>query len=418
MPNAVFAYFSGTSLSGARSSEGAQAKKTYEKEEQHTREAIVEGTKTLPAVSQMPSRSVNLKKRDDQSSMSIPSPPDIICQDSIRLNVQNIIKESRPVRQHEQQEYRSAMTALKNTFANKFSNDSNRSPSTQQQPFLQQRKISTGNSKRPYEHKTGRENRKDNNIAVDEKLKDPTSYLGVPTGTSEISSELARGLRQRYQNMTKSVCEAYNQAKMLKDLMRQKKERTNNTISAILHNTDTKCRKSQQGDTQTKDNLSHDSVINTKHVFLCSSDDGLKSGKNDTRNRLQQNSTRSALKEDCKAAEARNPSLIIDILEEFGKPVVSCLLDIPEIRLPKLFLRVQNGYPRRSGTTYSFESPPMGWSNVVGLIRAEFIQSLEKTPGKYVCVGGVLEAWAKAASVILTTSNNDNRNEPLQKLRS
>jgi len=112
---------------------------------------------------------------------------------------------------------------------------------------------------------------------------------------------------------------------------------------------------------------------------------------------------REAVEADCEAAKKRNPLLSIEILEEFGQPVVSCLL-ITEIRLPKLILRVQRGYPRKGGATYGFERPPMGWIGVLDEIRTRFKRALATAPAASVGVAAFLDAWAREADAVLNGS--------------
>lgn len=111
-------------------------------------------------------------------------------------------------------------------------------------------------------------------------------------------------------------------------------------------------------------------------------------------------SLRCAVEDDCKSVMKSNPKIFANIKEEFRKPVVYCLLRIPEVRLPKLVVRTHGAYPG-TGTTYAFERPSLGWIGVVADIKSLFERNLSSIATSKRGVAAVLEAWAQAADAII-----------------
>ncbi len=88
---------------------------------------------------------------------------------------------------------------------------------------------------------------------------------------------------------------------------------------------------------------------------------------------------------------------------------MECQLLIEEIRLPKLFIRVQRSYPLKGRSTYGFERPPLGWVGVLEEIRANFKLALAN--GSDICssVAAILDVWARTAEYII---DRDLRRNP------
>lgn len=228
-------------------------------------------------------------------------------------------------------------------------------------------------------------------------------------------------LQQRFHVVDAAVKDALMHAKHVEqyldnDTKRAKNERIQNTLAALRNNVSMKATLTGKG---TKRQASlvdinnfgrKDGVIKSKTVFECSSEDGLRLAKRPKNEAQDLNSLREAVEADCRAARERNPLLIIEIIEEFGQPVVTCLLKIMEIRLPKLVLRVQRGYPRKGGATYGFERPPMGWVGVLDEIRTRFKRALATAPAASVGVAAFLDAWAREADAVINGSHlSENR---------
>lgn len=195
-----------------------------------------------------------------------------------------------------------------------------------------------------------------------------------------------------------------------------KNERIQNTLAALRNNVGasgiagSKHGVKRQSCLVDVDNFATQGVVSSKTVFECSGETGLRLAKKPRNEVADVKTVRDAVEADCKAAKERNPMLMIEITEEFGQPVVTCLLNIPEIRLPKLVLRVQRGYPRKGGATYGFERPPMGWVGVLDEIRTRFKQALATAPAASVGVAAFLDAWAREADIVINGSQLSESN--------
>lgn len=228
-------------------------------------------------------------------------------------------------------------------------------------------------------------------------------------------------LQQRVQVTESAVREALTHTHGVEqyleiDMKRAKNERIQNTLAAVRNNGSMKASMASKGTKRQAslvdvDNFGRkDGVIKSKTVFECSSEDGLRLAKRPKNEAQDLKSLREAVEADCRAAQERNPLLIIEIIEEFGQPVVTCLLKIMEIRLPKLVLRVQRGYPRKGGANYGFERPPMGWVGVLDEIRTRFKRALATAPAASVGVAAFLDAWAHEADAVINGSHlSENR---------
>lgn len=230
-------------------------------------------------------------------------------------------------------------------------------------------------------------------------------------------------IQQRVQVVEVTVKEAVEQSQRLEgyvdtEMKRAKSERIQNTLAALRNNASVKAALAAKGKGAKRqaslvdvDNFGErDGVIKSKTVFECSSEAGLRLAKKPKNEAQDLKSLREAVEADCKAAQERNPLLLIEIIEEFGQPVVTCLLRITEIKLPKLVLRVQRGYPRKGGATYGFERPPMGWVGVLDEIRSRFKRALATAPAASVGVAAFLDAWAREADAVINGSHlSENR---------
>ena len=222
---------------------------------------------------------------------------------------------------------------------------------------------------------------------------------------------------QRMQLVDARVKEACDQAQKLEamheaEVKRDKSERIQTTLAALRNTSSatsgdggkTRATKRQVSLVDVDNVGPKEGIIKSKTVFECSSEAGLRLAKRPKNEAADLRSLREAVEADCKAAKERNPLLLVEIVEEFGLPVVTCLLRIPEIRLPKLVLRVQRGYPRKGGATYGFERPPMGWIGVLEEIRTRFKRGLATAPTASVGVAAFLDAWATEADNVINGS--------------
>lgn len=248
---------------------------------------------------------------------------------------------------------------------------------------------------------------------------------GADEGQSR-QAKRAMTFEQRLHSLDSKVKEAIDRVQQLEtcveqDSKRSKNERIHNTLAALRNNAGVtnSAVSGGSGNGAVKRQASLVDVDNfdpkvgsvrSKTVFECSYESGLRLAKRPKNEAADLKSLREAVEADCKAAKQRNPLLMIDIREEFGQPVVTCLLNIPQIRLPKLVLRVQRGYPRKGGATYGFERPPMGWVGVLDEIRTRFKQALATAPAASVGVAAFLDAWAQEADAVINGSKmSDSR---------
>lgn len=224
-------------------------------------------------------------------------------------------------------------------------------------------------------------------------------------------------VQQRVHQVETTVKEAVEQTHRLEvfvesEMKRARSERIQNTLAALRNNANVSASGAGGNDKKRPASLvdvdnfgGKDSVIKSKTVFECSSEAGLRLAKRPKNEAADLKALREAVEADCEAAKQRNPLLSIEILEEFGQPVVTCLLLIAEIRLPKLVLRVQRGYPRKGGATYGFERPPIGWVGVLEEIRTRFKRALATAPAASVGVAAFLDAWAREADAVINGSH-------------
>lgn len=238
------------------------------------------------------------------------------------------------------------------------------------------------------------------------------SSTGADTGTERPKPTL----QQQVQHVAATAKDALEQAERLEayfgKMNKIRIERIQSTVAALrMVSSSGKKERSEAKSGKRKadalaapadvDNVaSSDGLIKSKTVFECSSQAGLRLAKR-PKGEGESLSLREVVEADCKAAKDRKALLMTVVTEEFGQPVVTCSLKIPEIRLPKLVLRVEKGYPRRGGCTYGFERPPMGWVGVVDEIRKRFKRALANAPAASFGVASVLDAWAREADAVI-----------------
>jgi len=163
-----------------------------------------------------------------------------------------------------------------------------------------------------------------------------------------------------------------------------------------------------------KDEMKSNSVVGDKLVqcekkktFVCTGEGGLfisemKNGKA-TKDTPELNHLREVVIADCRAAREKNAGMEIDMTEDFGLPVVACQLLIPEMKMPKLIIRVQRGYPTVSAVTYRLVTPALGWTGTLERIRSEFRRRIHKqSPVESgLGVASMLDAWATVAEEVV-----------------
>lgn len=256
----------------------------------------------------------------------------------------------------------------------------------------------------------------------------PSVRPGGVVGPTPPRPNRAQTLNLKISEMQNSVKAALDNSKRLEarkdmDLKRAKNERIQNTLTALRNsnsasvvnvNVDGKIVPSDApGSKKEKrpfslvdvDNSAVGSVISTKNVFECSAEVGLRLAKRQKNETTDLKALRDAVEADCLAASRRHPSMHLEIVKEYGLPIVTCQLLIDDIRLPKMTLRVQRGYPRKGGAAYGFERPPLGWTGTVAEIRRRFSSAIEIAPSSSVGVAAYLDAWAQEASAVCEESS-------------
>jgi hypothetical protein len=92
--------------------------------------------------------------------------------------------------------------------------------------------------------------------------------------------------------------------------------------------------------------------------------------------------------------------LSLEITLEYGLPLVTCQLLVEDIRLPKMYLRGQRGYPRKGGAAYGFERPSLGWVGILSEVRRRFKNAIAVVPSSSAGVAAYLDAWAREATAV------------------
>lgn len=235
----------------------------------------------------------------------------------------------------------------------------------------------------------------------------PANKPIAPTiSTTKVSIE------QNLQHMQTNVMNVVDQALrweafMHSDSKRGQTERIQNTLAALCSMNNAsgsgsgELKKRPSSLVDVNNCAEGDDIIRSKSVFECSTEQGLRLAKRPKNDATDLRCAREAVEADCKAAQELNPLLDLEIVEEFEKPVVKCMLLIEEIKLPKLVLRVERGYPRKGGASYGFERPPLGWVGIVGEIRTRFLKALGNVPTTSIGVAAYLDAWAREAEAVV-----------------
>eukprot|EP00172_Hildenbrandia_rubra_P001363 Plantae.Rhodophyta-Hildenbrandia_rubra.ctg1906.p1 GENE.Plantae.Rhodophyta-Hildenbrandia_rubra.ctg1906~~Plantae.Rhodophyta-Hildenbrandia_rubra.ctg1906.p1 ORF type:complete len:731 (-),score=140.71 Plantae.Rhodophyta-Hildenbrandia_rubra.ctg1906:2660-4744(-) len=228
---------------------------------------------------------------------------------------------------------------------------------------------------------------------------------------------------QRIAQLEIDVKTAVKEATMLEkyvdaEVKNAKTERIQNTLAALqtdndenkaneMSETEERGVKRRSSDAHTNvDNvpLEKGGVIESKGVFECSSDQGLRLAKRIKTEKTDIRFLKAAVEAECRAAVAKNPILVVSIEEEFGFPVVSALLKIDSIKLPKLVVSVERGYPRKGGAAYGFERPPLGFTGILEELRGRFKRAVQASPANNYTVASLLNAWAREADAVCNDS--------------
>lgn len=240
-----------------------------------------------------------------------------------------------------------------------------------------------------------------------------TSVSEIPKATAEDKQSVQAEKALQY--VTAHVKEAVEAVDLLKDpryLQSRRNDRVDNTIHLLLHQSHLHHVKNEDicGTNGQLSSVSHDDdLFASCELPSIPSDSPIKENadspnrkKAPVYNTSNNRPLREIIEDTCSAAKLRNEKLILEIVEEFGLPVIHCMLRIPEMRLPKLVVMIQRGYQQKRCITYGFERPPMGWVGVLGLIRRQFQKRLEVEHEGSVEPAMLLEAWASSADVVMS----------------
>lgn len=141
-------------------------------------------------------------------------------------------------------------------------------------------------------------------------------------------------------------------------------------------------------------------VIQSKTVFECSADAGLRLAKRPRLAGSELSALRDVVDDEVRAALTRRPAMKVSVNTEFGLPVVRAALRTACIRLPRLVIRVPRGYPRKGAAGVAFERPPLGWVDDLAAIRAGFADAIAAAPAAAVGVATALDAWGRQADLL------------------
>lgn len=141
-------------------------------------------------------------------------------------------------------------------------------------------------------------------------------------------------------------------------------------------------------------------VIQSKTVFECSADAGLRLAKRPRLASADLVALREVVDGEVRAALSRRPAMKVSISTEFGLPVVRAALRTPSLRLPRLVIRVPRGYPRKGSAAVAFERPPLGWVDDLIAVRTGFVDAIAAAPAAAVGVATALDAWARQADLL------------------
>jgi hypothetical protein len=250
-------------------------------------------------------------------------------------------------------------------------------------------------------------------------------YVGQPRRAEQSLQERVIGMQQA----VKTALEQSQrfEARVDSEVKRAKSERIQNTLTALRNSSvltvsessefsnfmQTSNEKRPFSLVDVHNSPGTDDVIKSKTVFECSAEAGLRLAKRPKNETADLKALRDAVEADCHAAKARHENISLEMCTEYGLPVVVCQLLIPEIKLPKLYLRVQRGYPRKGGATYRFERPPLGWVGVLLAVKARFKNAMSIAPAASVGVAAYLDAWAREAEAAVAEAREyDVEDEP------
>lgn len=112
---------------------------------------------------------------------------------------------------------------------------------------------------------------------------------------------------------------------------------------------------------------------------------------------------RAAVLTECNEVSRRHGSVLkLDISEEFGLPIVVCQVLVPELKLPRMVLRVASGYCEGiTGASFGFERPPLGWTGLLYDIRAAFHAEIVALPTSSITVAMFIDAWTRSVLYVL-----------------
>lgn len=148
-------------------------------------------------------------------------------------------------------------------------------------------------------------------------------------------------------------------------------------------------------------------VIQSKTVFECSADSGLRLAKRPRLAGSELSALRDVVDDEVRAALTRRPAMKVTVNTEFGLPVVRAALRTACLRLPRLVIRVPRGYPRKGAAGVAFERPPLGWVDDLAAIRAGFADAIAAAPAAAVGVATALDAWGRQADLLHVPAPHD-----------
>lgn len=148
-------------------------------------------------------------------------------------------------------------------------------------------------------------------------------------------------------------------------------------------------------------------VIQSKTVFECSAESGLRLAKRPRLAGSELSALRDVVDDEVRAALTRRPAMKVSVNTEFGLPVVRAALRTACLRLPRLVIRVPRGYPRKGAAGVAFERPPLGWVDDLAAIRAGFADAIAAAPAAAVGVATALDAWGRQADLLHVPTPDD-----------
>ena len=232
---------------------------------------------------------------------------------------------------------------------------------------------------------------------------DPNVQAKPAVSPEEIS---ANSIRQLHNYVEKTYIKAASIAKyVINEEKRKRDARVKTTLYALEYFNNPEMREKRANEilhenAGVEEQASHAQIDTSKTT----SNDQSKSTTQPENNRdAEKLNLHDTIKAECDTIVKNNSIIRMSISEEFGKPVIRCILLIPEIRLPALTLRVQNGYPEKDTITYVFDIPPLGWIDILEMIRERFHKRLADSATEKQTVAMILMAWASVAESVVIT---------------